>query len=237
MFSSFLLGAISAGAVAFTLGVRVQPKLLTDRLAQTEIHQESDPAAISRLKRSDRAVATLSVTNNLAKTSYEAMVDPAQGRQEPESQAASAETAEAVAPDVIPDVGEDLLPEENYNEAPSVSGAETPEKTGKRVMPSLYFDKAKGQRVIGNFQTRSFPGESETCSEIGETMAKDASGSTGALQTLADTSAITVLRICAANGSVILTCRAGQVTISPRQARPDDKCGDYRTHRVADTTN
>jgi hypothetical protein len=236
MLSSFVLGAISAGAVAFTLGVRVQPKFVTDRIAQTEVHQERDPTAISRLKRSDRADA-ITISNNLTKTSYSAAIVPAGEAEEPIAQTISAEGTEAGNPEMIPDVGEDLLPEENYGEAPSISGSETPSKNSKRVMPSLYFDKAKGQRVIGNFQTRSFPGESETCSEIGAAMAKDASGSTDALQTLADTSAITVLRICAANGSVVLTCRAGQVTISPRQARPDDKCGDYRTHRVADTTN
>jgi hypothetical protein len=66
-------------------------------------------------------------------------------------------------------------------------------------------------------------------------MARDSSGNTNALQTLADTSAIMVLKICAANGTVVLTCRSGQVTISPRQARPDDKCDDYRSKRLAES--
>jgi hypothetical protein len=233
MMASFLLGAISATAVALSLGIRVQPKLITDRLAQTEIAQEADPVALSRLKRSDRLVTAMS------NAPTKMPLQPAVAAATAEAPAMAAEPVAAEESELaeIPDVGEDLLPEENYVDSASVSGAEAPNVEGKRVLPSLYFDREKKQRIIGNFQTRSFPGDRETCREIGESMAKDPSGSSSALQTLADSSAIKVLRICAANGSVIISCRSGQVTISPRQVRPDDKCDEYRTRQVAGAEN
>ncbi len=230
--SAFLLGVISTTAVSVHFGVQVRPKIYTDRVAQTVIDQMSDPAAVARLRRADRLIAGSPVlTNHPAKTSFETAAATL-----PEV----ALTAEPVSTDgdaPIADVGEDLLPSENYGDGNSVSGTETPAATGTRVQPSLYFDNAKRQRMIGNFQTRAFPGDSETCDEIGQAMSKDAGGTANALQTLADSGAIKVLRICAANGSVIISCRAGHVTISPRQARPDDKCDDYRTKKVAQGTN
>jgi hypothetical protein len=228
LMSAFLLGAISATAVALHFGIRFQPKFYTERVAQTVIDQNSDPAAVARLRRSDRLFAgAMVLTNEPAKASFETAAEAAV------DEPISAAPVSAGGEEAIADIGEDLLPSENYGDGNSVSGVEIPEKTGKRVLPSLYYDAAKRQRVIGNFQTRSFPGESETCAEIGQSMAKDDSGNSSALQTLADTGAITVLKICAANGSVIISCRAGQVTISPRQARPDDKCEEYRAKRLA----
>ena len=41
---------------------------------------------------------------------------------------------------------------------------------------------------------------------------------------LADSDAITVARICAANGSLVVTCRMDQITISPRRLKPNETC-------------
>lgn len=229
--SSFLLGAISAAAVVLHFGVKLPPKLYTDKIALTVISQESDPGAISRLRLSDRLFAEATVSSNQPDKKSFATQPASTVEPPPETEQASDENASGT-----PDAGEELLPSENYGDGPSVSGSEMPEAPeGKRVLPSLYYDAAKQQRIIGNFATRSFPGRRETCTEIGQSMARDSSGNTNALQTLADTSAIMVLKICAANGTVVLTCRSGQVTISPRQARPDDKCDDYRSKRLAES--
>jgi hypothetical protein len=226
--ASFLTGALSATTVALHFGVRLLPKQYLDRVATTVVEQENDPAALARLHRTDRLFAEeVILTNYPAKASFDPPASP-------KADADLAKLPQSSPPQQIADTAEDLLPSENYGDSASVAGAEqTPDPQGKLVKPSLYYDAVTKQRMIGNFETRAFPGDSATCSEIGHSMAKDGSDGHNALQTLADTGAITVIRICAANGSVIISCRAGQVTVSPRAARPDDKCDGYRAKQLA----
>jgi hypothetical protein len=116
----------------------------------------------------------------------------------------------------------------DFDGAAEYVGPETPVHTGKSKLPSLYFDWTTRKQVIGNFETRSFPGGYRACTEIAESMMRDGRATQDALYTLADTEAIKVMRICAANGAVIITCRNGRVTISPRRSRPDDDCNGRR---------
>lgn len=99
-----------------------------------------------------------------------------------------------------------------------------PEGVNAQSMSPLLRQGSGGRLEIGNFSTVSMSGETSQCLDIGYGLLDDASAPHGALQVLAESDAITMARICAANGTVILTCRGGGVTISPRRPRPDDRC-------------
>ena len=88
----------------------------------------------------------------------------------------------------------------------------------------LHRNPATGALEIGNFRPQSFAGSVTECMALGRSMIEDTGAASGTLEVLAESGPIAAARICAANGSVVITCRGGQVTISPRRARPDDKC-------------
>ena len=90
--------------------------------------------------------------------------------------------------------------------------------------PMLTLDNVTGEFVIGNFSSKSFAGGPRSCDQLGAQMVSDIGGPDGMLSTVADTELISVNRICAQNGSILLSCRNGNVTVSPRRARPDDGC-------------
>lgn len=104
---------------------------------------------------------------------------------------------------------------------------ETPAQVarGSSVSPVLRKSPATGKLEIANFSTMSFEGSSEECPEFGVSMLEFADASPDLLEILNASEEITVARICAANGSVILTCRNEQTTLSSRRARPNDGCG------------
>jgi hypothetical protein len=93
-----------------------------------------------------------------------------------------------------------------------------------RIAPILRKDGRTGQLEIGNFKSLSFVGGTSECLDMGYAMLGDTGTSNDLLEVLASTNAITIAKICAKNGSVVLTCRNEQITISPRRSRPDDKC-------------
>jgi len=90
--------------------------------------------------------------------------------------------------------------------------------------PVLQRNPASGVLEIGNFKAMSFAGSAAECETIGRSMLEDAGSAADTLEVLAASGQIAAARICAANGSIIITCRRGQVTVSPRRPRPDDKC-------------
>lgn len=92
------------------------------------------------------------------------------------------------------------------------------------LSPVLKKNRKNGKLEIGNFDTVSLMGNATECLEMGYTLLDDAGASDTELEVLAQTSMITMARICASNGSVVITCRADQVTISPRRPRPNDTC-------------
>jgi hypothetical protein len=90
--------------------------------------------------------------------------------------------------------------------------------------PVLRKSKTKGEIEIGSFTTVSLPGSSAECLDTAYGLLDDAGASRDKLKVLADSNAITVARICADNGSLVVTCRMDQITISPRRLKPNETC-------------
>lgn len=90
--------------------------------------------------------------------------------------------------------------------------------------PVLRKSATKGNVEIGSFTTVSLPGSSGECLETAYGLLDDAGASRDKLKVLAESSAITVARICASNGSLVVTCRMDQITISPRRLKPNESC-------------
>ena len=90
--------------------------------------------------------------------------------------------------------------------------------------PVLRKSKTRGEIEIGSFTTVSLPGSSAECLDTAYGLLEDAGASRDKLKVLADSDAITVARICAVNGSLVVTCRMDQITISPRRPRPNEAC-------------
>lgn len=102
--------------------------------------------------------------------------------------------------------------EQTSSDAPSLS-------------PLLRRGLKSGELEIGSFKSVILNGGVDDCKLMGETMLNDLGVSARKIMTIADSGQISIARICANNGSIILSCRNGKITISPRRSRPDDKCG------------
>lgn len=90
--------------------------------------------------------------------------------------------------------------------------------------PVLHKGQKTGEVEIGSFNTVSLPGPTSECLDTAYGLLDDAGASRDKLKVLADTKMITVARICAANGSLVVTCRSDQITISPRRLKPNETC-------------
>ena len=67
-------------------------------------------------------------------------------------------------------------------------------------------------------------GRTGDCLNLGYSMLEDTGSPQDLLEVIMASDQITIARICASNGSIMLSCRNDQITVSPRRARPDDKC-------------
>ncbi len=90
--------------------------------------------------------------------------------------------------------------------------------------PLLRKGSKSGEVVIGSFSTVSMPGSSMSCLDTAYGLLEDAGARRDKLTVLAESPAITVARICASNGSLVVTCRLDQITISPRRLKPNESC-------------
>jgi len=90
--------------------------------------------------------------------------------------------------------------------------------------PVLQKGQKSGEVQIGNFETVSLPGSSSECLDTAYGLLEDAGAPRSKLKVLADSKMITVARICADNGSLVVTCRMDQITISPRRLKPNEAC-------------
>lgn len=90
--------------------------------------------------------------------------------------------------------------------------------------PVLQKGQKSGEVQIGNFETVSLPGSSSECLDTAYSLLEDAGAPRSKLKVLADSKMITVARICADNGSLVVTCRMDQITISPRRLKPNEAC-------------
>lgn len=90
--------------------------------------------------------------------------------------------------------------------------------------PILWKNPQSGKLEIGNFKSLSLVGSSDDCLDFGHSLLSDAGSSNSKLDVMISADEITIARICAVNGSVVISCRGGQISVSPRKARPDDNC-------------
>ncbi|MGH6906645.1 MAG: hypothetical protein ACREDX_02175 [Aestuariivirga sp.] len=100
----------------------------------------------------------------------------------------------------------------------------TEQVLGLKIAPILRKNKNTGQLEIGNFKPMSLVGDTDECLNIGYSMLSDTGSSNDHLDVLTASDQITVAKICANNGSIVISCRSDQITVSPRHSRPDDKC-------------
>ena len=106
------------------------------------------------------------------------------------------------------------------------AGASVDDSENLSVKPILAKNPQTGRLEIGNFKSLSLVGSPEDCLDFGRALLSDAMSSSDKLDIVAAAHEITIARICAVNGSIIITCRAGQIAVSPRKSRPDDHCTD-----------
>lgn len=78
---------------------------------------------------------------------------------------------------------------------------------------------------LNSFATRSMPLEALACAEIGEEIVSSLALPVGAVQRLAEEELMRQTRVCAVNGSLLITCYGGGATVSLRRPQRGDGCG------------
>ena len=119
---------------------------------------------------------------------------------------------------------DEVATEESTADLALTAGASVDDSETLRAAPILRKSPQDGKLEIGNFKSLSMVGSPGECLDFGDAMLRDAGVVGEKLDVVADADEITIVRICAANGSIIITCRGGQIAVSPRKARPDDQC-------------
>ena len=107
---------------------------------------------------------------------------------------------------------------------PADAAAPGEKRDGFRAQPILQKDAASGSLKIGNFKTLTLPGSQQSCVEIARAMLYDIGATADQMTTEMNSGQISIFKICASNGSVVITCRSGKIVVSPRRYRPDDQC-------------
>lgn len=200
-----LLGCFAVGWNLDRIRARFAPPLAP--AAMVEIAgRTNDPLAVSRYEREDNELLTRGPQRQLK--------GPLQL------------TLLAAAEDDIPDAqpaAEDMVSEEQGDGSGGITVG--PEDPAAMVRSPLLRKGGKiGEVVIGTFSTVSMTGSSETCLETAYGLLEDAGAGRDKLELMAQSPAITVARICASNGSLVVTCRLDQITISPRRLKPNENC-------------
>lgn len=98
------------------------------------------------------------------------------------------------------------------------------EVTGKTTGPLLRKDPITGIISIGNYKSLTVSSSQQNCLGLGRSMLRDIRAPADQLSVMMSNGQISIAKICADNGSVIITCRGGKMVVSPRRIRPDDKC-------------
>ena len=107
---------------------------------------------------------------------------------------------------------------------PANTAVREAETSGARSQPILQKDAVSGLLSIGNFKTINASWPQHSCADFAGTMLKDVGASPHNLSVEMNNAQISIYKICATNGSIVITCRGGKIVVSPRQARPDDQC-------------
>ncbi|MDE2383169.1 MAG: hypothetical protein KGO53_01005 [Alphaproteobacteria bacterium] len=77
---------------------------------------------------------------------------------------------------------------------------------------------------ISRFTTIQMTGGMKECIGIGQSLLATVGAPKEQFEILVSQSFMTMGRICAANGSILVSCRSNRISISPRRRRPDDGC-------------
>lgn len=205
--------------VAGTQWPRIEA-LLTQRIAEqrSAIARASDPLAAARVFLGDNELTARGVQSHLkgalTLSTARLSADPMGG-----GDAGLPGTLDVEGGQFGDDDPEAAISPASYGDMPTAE-----ETAGLKVAPILRKDVKTGQIEIGNFKSMTFVGDAGECLDMGYAMLGDTGTSNDMLEVMTATDAITIAKICARNGSVIISCRNDQITVSPRQSRPDDKC-------------
>lgn len=205
--NAILLGCFAIGWNYEQIRQHFQPK--APAIAAVS-DKSSDPLAVSRYERQDNELLTSGPQRQLKGPLQLTLVPTANG-QSPGAGLAAADQQGAPEQEQGDGAGEITV------------GPEDPAAAMVRS-PVLHRGETPGEVEIGSFSTVSMPGSSVTCLDTAYGLLEDAGAARDKLVVMAESPAITVARICAANGSLVVTCRLDQITISPRRRRPDDTC-------------
>lgn len=166
----------------------------------------SDPLAVSRYDREDNELLTRGPQRQLKGPLQLTLI-------------ASAEDGASE----VPEAEEERSEQDQGDGAGTITlGPEDPAAMAR--IPLLRKGARSGEVVIGSFATVSMPGSSMSCLDTVYGLLEDAGAHRDKLMVLAESPAITVARICALNGSLVVTCRLDQITISPRRPKPNETC-------------
>ena len=77
---------------------------------------------------------------------------------------------------------------------------------------------------LNSFATRSMPLDAQACAEISEEIVSRLALPVGAVERLADEELMQQTRLCAVNGSLLVTCYGGTATVSLRHPALGDGC-------------
>lgn len=161
-------------------------------------------------------------------------------------QAAAGEAIEAVAAAksdklAVAPAKADLLNREPEPGGPDAAGAGRPETvpqpiTAPAAEPAFMAGGTAARRLVdvalrddglwlNSFETRSMPLEALECAVLSDEIIERLSLPGGAVHHLAREELMRQTRLCAVNGSVLLTCYGGSATISLRRPGRGDGCG------------
>lgn len=174
--------------------------------------KSTDPLAVSRYERADNELLTKGPQRQLKGPLQLTLVPNEQLQSPPEELITASLPDDATAPEQEQGDG--------YGEV--TTGPEDPLKMVR--VPLLRRARSSGNLEIGSFNTVTMGGQSADCLDTAYGLLEDAGAARDKLKVLAQTPAITVARICAANGSLVVTCRSNQITISPRKLKPNETC-------------
>ena len=79
---------------------------------------------------------------------------------------------------------------------------------------------------INSFATRSMPLEGPDCAALSDDIVHRLALPAGAVERLAEEELMRQTRVCALNGSLLVTCYGGAATVSLRHPQHGDGCGD-----------
>ncbi len=118
----------------------------------------------------------------------------------------------------------DDIPASAFGTPDGFNPAESLVKEENATEPVLRKDPTTGAISIGTYKSLTLSGRQSSCVELARSMLTDIGASVDKLSVLMSTVQISIVKICANNGLVVITCRGGKIVVSPRHARPDDKC-------------